>query len=112
MVTLKLKAYLSPYASIKAHEVSVATAEQLERNCYVTAHEPGADYTLIGDVEAKLHLHGHSDIVGNKVTALREMQRVMRVRAQEEDTRLEGEIQSLLSITMSPGMSTNPKKEV
>ena len=112
MVTLKLKAYLNPYASIKAHEVAAATAQQLERNVYITSHEPGADYTLIGDVEARLHLHGHSDIVGNKVAALRQMQIEMRARAQKEDTRLEGEIQSLLSITMSPGMSTNPKKEV
>ena len=112
MVTLNLKAYLNPYASIKAHEVAGATAQQLERNVYITSHEPSADYTLIGDVEARLHLHGHSDIVGNKVASLRQMQIEMRARAQKEDTRLEGEIQSLLSITMSPGMSTNPKKEV
>ena len=97
---MKLRAYLNPYSNIKVHEVENATSQQLERNLYITNHEPSADYTLVGEVEAEVYLHQHNDIVGNRVTALRKMQTEMRARAEEANTRLEGEIQSLLSITM------------
>jgi hypothetical protein len=102
MKTMKLMAYLSPYAQIKAHELHDASEEQLKSALFITAHEPGHDYTPVGEVEARLHLFESSDIIGNKVASLRTLQAELRARCEREATRLEGEVQSLLCLTNDP----------
>jgi hypothetical protein len=101
MLALKLTAYLSPYATLKAHQLHGAAPEEFARSCYITSHDPGKDYTPVADVECSVHLFQASDIVGNKIAALKATQEAIRAKASAEDTRLEGEIQSLLSISMN-----------
>jgi hypothetical protein len=102
MQHLKLKAYLSPYAVLKPHELHGAKPEQLAQNLTFWAECLVDGYTHVGEVEATVHLHNESDIVGAKVESLRATQTELRARCEREATRLEGEIQSLLSIVHQP----------
>jgi hypothetical protein len=101
MHTLKRKAYLSPYASLKAGDIATATTAQLQAALCIYDHEPPKDYILVGDCEITVHTHATSDIVGSAVAALRAAQQELRAKSALADTRLEGEIQSLLSLTHS-----------
>jgi hypothetical protein len=99
MHTFTRTAYLYRNAALNVADIDKATTKQLSDSLTIFSFCPGADYIPVGDCEVHVHLHQRTDIVGNAVETLKERQRELRAKAAAEDTRLEGEIQSLLSLT-------------
>jgi len=102
MHQIKLKAYLSPYSVIKANGIHGASAQELAHSLTFLAADweyvKKDGYTEVGEVSGNLYLFNATDIVGAKIAALKEEQTKVRAEAEAKATRLEGEIQSLLSI--------------
>lgn len=89
MKRVLFKGYLSPYCPYKIADIGALDDDQIIKHLYLghAAEEGPAGYVLVADVVAEVHVHNQAEIVGSAVACMR-----------ERHTRLEGEIQSLLSL--------------
>ena len=102
MHEIKLKVYLGPYAQIKANTIHSASPQELAHALTFLSHEweylNKDGYTEVGEVAGNLYLYPATDIVGSKIEALKAEQTRLRAEVENTITRLESDIQSLLSI--------------
>lgn len=98
-VTFKTKAWISQY---DRHTLEQLGKPEVAAQLYYSPETLGDGYTFAGDAVTTLELLDERALVDNKVMALREQAAGIRAEATAKVTRIESQIQQLLSIENSP----------
>lgn len=95
-ITFETKAWISEYNSNTPEQLRTPKGAD---SLYYTSHDMSkSGHVFAGNAVVTLDLCGERELVDNKVASLREQAVSIRAKATAEVTRIEGQIQSLLSI--------------
>jgi delta-aminolevulinic acid dehydratase/porphobilinogen synthase len=94
--------WLIAHSSLSPNQVITATGEQLVANVCLTALDMAKHgYTMIGAATIEFDLIGPSEMIDNKIVALRAELQTVKADAQVKVQKLEDQLNSLLAIEVT-----------